>query len=81
MELTFLCNWDVIDLLDLVNRISGGDRTHSAKAEFKLFCEEKCNNTGYLYFLDDDRLPIINNYLMSNFAYQRGEKIMFWLSW
>jgi hypothetical protein len=77
----FLKSWDVLDLLELVEEISGGNRKHPVMEEYKYLSKSNRNSTAFLYDLEDDDLSIINDYLISNYGYKKGEHIIFWLSW
>ena len=80
-NIPFLKDWDVLDLVILVEEISGGNRKHPVRDEFTYLSQSNRNGTGFLYDLDDEDLPIINDYLISNFGYKKGERIIFWMSW
>ena len=65
----------------LVDEISGDNRKHPVRDEFTYLSKSNRNGTGFLYDLEDEDLPIINDYLISNFGYKKGERIIFWMSW
>ena len=77
----FLRNWDVIDLVELCDAISKGDSKHAVNHEFTYLAQVRQNGSGFLYDLDDWAVPVINDYLITNFGYKKGERILFWLSW
>lgn len=82
MSNQWLKDWKVIDLLDLVEEISGNDKSHPVYNEWEYQIQNGGRNSaGTLSWVgEDEGTPIINQFLLEN-GFTKGERIMFWVSW
>ena len=81
-DLNFIKKWKVIDLLELCNEIANGNRKHPVyKEEYQIVKKAKGNNRVNLECVgDNENTPIINEYLL-NCGFNKGDTILFWISW
>ena len=80
-DLNFIKRWEVIDLLDLCEEISKGDRKHPVYKEqqYQLNERSKGNDRANLEWVGhNEHTPIINEYLL-NCGFNHGDKVLFWV--
>jgi hypothetical protein len=82
---TWLEEWKVIDLLELVSEISGDVdlEKHPVYEEWKyqVRVRGKGNDSVNLEWVGQNKnTPLINNFLLTN-GFKEGEQVIFYLSW
>lgn len=81
INLMFTKKWEVIDLVELCDIISNGNRKHPVYKEqqYQIFERSKGNDTANLEWIGhNENTPIINEYLL-NCGYNVGDKVLFWV--
>lgn len=77
----WLKEWKVIDLLEVIKEISGGDYNHPVQKEWEYQIEERCkgNDSGNLEWVgENDKTPLINEFLLSR-GFKKDEKVIYWV--
>jgi hypothetical protein len=82
---TWLEEWKVIDLLELVSEIAGGvdleEHPVYEEWEYQVQVRGKGNDSGNLEWVGQNKkTPLINNFLLNN-GFKQDEKVIFYLSW
>jgi hypothetical protein len=79
----WLKDWKVIDLLEVIKEISGGDHNHPVQREWEYQIQKrsKGNDRGNLEWVgDNEKTPLINEFLLSR-GFEKDEKVIYWICW
>ena len=82
-NLNFIKKWEVIDLLQLCKEIANGNEKRPVykEWEYQIVERSKGNDRANLEWVgDNENTPIINEYLL-DCGFNKGDKILFWVSW